>query len=183
MGIVEQSIPYRLERKLTVGWQLHIPPPYKLWITSWYNRNNGNNRNIRNNRNNDNNENNRNNKDWLAYYGWLAYCDGIFMPCVCVMHCRRRFFFGKNDVPGIFMPCVCVMHCSAQTGRCYSMKVLQGICTDICKWLYAFPLFPRPPLSSLCLFPLTCIPSTSWLLLIPAPSSLLPPSSSLLLPP
>ena len=25
---------------------------------------------------------------------------GIFMPCVCVMHCRRRFFFGKNDVPG-----------------------------------------------------------------------------------
>ncbi len=36
---------------------------------------------------------------------------GCFMPCVCVMHCRRRFFFGKNDVPGIFMPCVCVMHC------------------------------------------------------------------------
>ena len=27
------------------------------------------------------------------------------------MHCRRRFFFGKNGVPGIFMPCVCVMHC------------------------------------------------------------------------
>ena len=27
------------------------------------------------------------------------------------MHCRRRFFFGKNDVPWIVMPCVCVMHC------------------------------------------------------------------------
>ena len=40
-----------------------------------------------------------------------AALSGIFMPCVCVMHCRRRFFFGKNDVPGICMPCVCVMHC------------------------------------------------------------------------
>ena len=40
-----------------------------------------------------------------------AALSGTFMPCVCVMHCRRRFFFGKNDVPGIFMPCVCVMHC------------------------------------------------------------------------
>ena len=28
---------------------------------------------------------------------------GIFMPCVCVMHCRRRFFFRKNDVPEICM--------------------------------------------------------------------------------
>ena len=28
-----------------------------------------------------------------------AALSGIFMPCVCVMHCRRRFFFGKNDVP------------------------------------------------------------------------------------
>ena len=36
-----------------------------------------------------------------------AALSGIFMPCVCVMHCRRRFFFGKNDVPGFFMPCVC----------------------------------------------------------------------------
>ena len=27
------------------------------------------------------------------------------MPCVCVMNCRRRFFFGKNDVPGIFRTC------------------------------------------------------------------------------
>ena len=40
-----------------------------------------------------------------------AALSGIFMPCVCVMHCRRRFFFGKNDVPGFVMPCVCVMHC------------------------------------------------------------------------
>ena len=24
---------------------------------------------------------------------------GIFMPCVSVMHCRRRFFFRKNGVP------------------------------------------------------------------------------------
>ena len=36
---------------------------------------------------------------------------GICMPCVCVMHCRRRFFFRKNGVPVISMPCVCVMHC------------------------------------------------------------------------
>ena len=34
-----------------------------------------------------------------------AALSGIFMPCVCVMHCRRRFFFGKNDVPEICMPC------------------------------------------------------------------------------
>ena len=27
------------------------------------------------------------------------------MPCVCVMHCRRRFFFGKNDVPWLFVTC------------------------------------------------------------------------------
>ena len=39
-----------------------------------------------------------------------AFCDisrswipGIFMPCVCVMHCRRRFFFGKNGVPCFFV--------------------------------------------------------------------------------
>ena len=30
---------------------------------------------------------------------------GIFMPCVCVLRCRRRFFFRKNDVPGIFETC------------------------------------------------------------------------------
>ena len=36
---------------------------------------------------------------------------GIFMPCVCVMHCRRRFFFRKNDVPVIFMPCVFLESC------------------------------------------------------------------------
>ena len=24
---------------------------------------------------------------------------------MCVMHCRRRFFFGQNDVPGILMTC------------------------------------------------------------------------------
>ena len=40
-----------------------------------------------------------------------AALSGIFMPCVCVMHCRRRFFFGKNDVPGIFMPCVYGFSC------------------------------------------------------------------------
>ena len=27
------------------------------------------------------------------------------MPCVCVMHCRRRLFFGKNGVPGISKTC------------------------------------------------------------------------------
>ena len=36
---------------------------------------------------------------------------GIYMPCVCVMHCRRRFFFGKNDVPEILMPCIFLESC------------------------------------------------------------------------
>ena len=27
------------------------------------------------------------------------------MPCLCVMHCRRRFYFEKVDVPGFCMPC------------------------------------------------------------------------------
>ena len=34
----------------------------------------------------------------------------IFMPCVCDA-LPQALFFGKNDVPGICMPCVCVMHC------------------------------------------------------------------------
>ena len=44
-----------------------------------------------------------------SFFFGTNYVPGIFMPCVCVMHCRRRFFFRKNCVPGIFMPCVCVM--------------------------------------------------------------------------
>ena len=33
-----------------------------------------------------------------ALFGGKNDVPGIFMPCVCVMHCRRRFFFGKSDV-------------------------------------------------------------------------------------
>ena len=45
------------------------------------------------------------------FFFWKNDVPGIFMPGVCVMHCRRRLFFGKSDVRGFVMPCVCVMHC------------------------------------------------------------------------
>ena len=57
-------------------------------------------------------------RSWCFYA--LCVCDALpqalffsekmtflgFVCPVCVMHCRKHFFFGKNDVPGIVMPCV-----------------------------------------------------------------------------
>ena len=40
-----------------------------------------------------------------AFFSGKNDVPGIFMPCVCVLRCRRRFFFRKNDVPGIFETC------------------------------------------------------------------------------
>ena len=41
----------------------------------------------------------------MALFSGKNNVPGIVMPCVCVMHCRRRFFFGKNDVPWFFVTC------------------------------------------------------------------------------
>ena len=96
--------------------RLHeIPPPYRPRITSW---------NIAGYVNIlwfcDGMANHNSNWIWVCSITKIAraICDisrswipGIFMPCVCVMHCRRRFFFGKNDVPEIFMPCVYGFSC------------------------------------------------------------------------
>ena len=65
------------------------------------------------------------------FFFWKNDVPGIFMPCVCVMHCRRRFFFGKNDVPGICMPCVCVMHCRRRF--LFGKNDVPGICMP-CVW-------------------------------------------------
>ena len=42
---------------------------------------------------------------YMAFFSEKNDVPDIFMPCVCVMHCRRRFFFGKNGVPWFFVTC------------------------------------------------------------------------------
>jgi hypothetical protein len=56
----------------------------------------------------------------------------ILMPCVCVMHCRKRLFFSKNDVPGILWDVLALLR------SCYVPQALFFRQTVTHKWLWLY---------------------------------------------
>ena len=45
------------------------------------------------------------------FFGKYDVPGNLYALCLCDALPQALFLFGKNDVPGICMPCVCVMHC------------------------------------------------------------------------
>ena len=83
-------------------------------------------------------------KNWRSWYFYaLCVCDALpqalffLKKCpVCVMHCRRRFFFGKNDVPGILCPVCMDFHVFSEIFMIFY----------VFPWIFIY-FHPSPPLT------------------------------------